>query len=100
MAIAWGRARGVNVDAIRNGKRWLIEVKGEGSLNAMRVNYFLSMRGELLQRMDDPAAHYSIAVPDLKQFRNLWSRLPALGKQRTMITALFVAGDGGVEECN
>jgi hypothetical protein len=98
VAIAWERARGVDIDAISNGQRWLIEVKGEGSLQAMRVNYFLSMLGELLQRMDDPVARYSIAVPDLKQFRNLWSRLPILAKQRTTITALFVAGDGGVEE--
>ena len=55
----------------------------------MRVNYFLSMLGETLQRMDDPDASYSIAVPDLPQFRGLWARLPALAKSRTQISAIF-----------
>jgi hypothetical protein len=95
--VAWARARGVDIDATRNNERWLIEVKGQGSLDAMRVNYFLAMLGELLQRMHDPTASYSIALPDLKQFRNLWSRLPTLAKQRTTITALFVSEDGSVE---
>jgi hypothetical protein len=95
--IAWGRSRGVDIGAIRNNERWLIEVKGQGSLDAMRVNYFLAMLGEILQRMNDPKALYSIALPDIKQFRNLWARLPALAKQRTTITALFVSEDGKVE---
>ena len=60
--------------------------------------YFISMLGETLQRMDDPSAKYSIAIPDVKQFRNLWYRLPNLAKQRTSITALFVAGNGNVSE--
>jgi hypothetical protein len=64
----------------------------------MRVNYFLGVLGETLQRMDDPKAAYSIALPDLKQFRNLWTRLPLLAKQRSEITALFVRGDGQVEQ--
>jgi hypothetical protein len=96
--IAWARSRGVDIAATREGEKWLIEVKGEGSLNAMRVNYFLAMLGELLQRMDDESAKHSIALPDLKQFRNLWSRLPGLAKRRTGITALFVRPDGFVEE--
>jgi hypothetical protein len=62
----------------------------------MRVNYFLGILGETLQRMDNPDATYSIALPDLKQFRNLWSRLPALAKERTKIDALFVNRDGTV----
>ena len=63
----------------------------------MRVNYFLHVLGEAPQRMDDPHAAYSIALPDLKQFRNLWGRLPQLAKQRTGITAIFVNEDGNVE---
>jgi hypothetical protein len=69
-----------------------------GSLDAMRVNYFLGVLGETLQRMDDPKASYSIALPDRKQFRNLWNRLPVLAKQRTQITALFVSDGGQVEQ--
>ena len=96
--VRWGRGRGVDVDASRRSERWRIEVKGGGSLDPMRVNYFLAVLGELLQRMDDPAARYSIALPDMKQFRGLWSRLPTLAKTRTHITALFVAALGEVVE--
>ncbi len=96
--IAWGKARGADIDASRAGRRWLIEVKGSGSRPAMRHNYFLAALGECLQRIDDPLAKYSIAFPDLQQFRNLWERLPELAKRRTEITCLFIDEAGGVSE--
>ena len=64
----------------------------------MRVNYFLAILGETLQRMDDEAACYSIAFPDMAQYRGLWIRLPDLAKSRTGISALFVTHDGEVTE--
>lgn len=96
--IKMGHERGIDIEANRNGARWIIEVKGPGSLQPMRVNYFLAILGETLQRMDDPSARYSIALPDLPQFRGLWTRLPLLAKERTTIDALFVHPDGSVEE--
>lgn len=72
-------------------------LEGAGSLQPMRVNYFLAILGETLQRMGDASACYSIALPDMPQFRNLWGRLPDLAKQRTKITALFVSADGQIE---
>jgi hypothetical protein len=95
--IAWGKARGVDIVAMRGAERWLIEVKGRGSRPEMRVNYFLAMLGELLQRMADDGASYSIAMPDLPQFRRLWNRLPQLAKRRTGISAIFVTDLGAVE---
>jgi hypothetical protein len=64
----------------------------------MRVNYFLAVLGETLQRMRNPQAKYSIALPDIPQFRGLWRRLPELAKRRTGITALFVSDIGQVDE--
>lgn len=96
--VAWGHVHGIDIDAINESKRWVIEVKGQGSLSPMRVNYFLGILGETLQRMEDPNAKYSIALPDIQQFRNLWRRLPFLAKSRTGITALFVDKDGNVSE--
>jgi len=98
--IAWGGTRGIDIDATRGSERWIIEVKGIGTLTAMRVNYFIGMLGETLQRMNDPKAKYSIAMPDVDQFRNLWARLPELAKQRTRISAIFVSDNGKVEESN
>jgi len=96
--IAWGCEHGVDVDATKENNRWMIEVKGQGSRDAMRVNYFLGILGEMLQRMEDPNAKYSIALPDIQQFRNLWRKLPFLAKSRTGITAIFVDKDGSVIE--
>ena len=97
--IAWGKERGVDIEAVgRDGQRWLIEVKGCGSRQPMRVNYFVAVLGESLQRMDDPNARYSIAFPDMAQFHGLWDRLPQLAKDRTGITALFVGSNGQIRE--
>lgn len=96
--IAWGRDHGIDIDATKEDKRWVIEVKGQGSRDPMRVNYFLGILGETLQRMEDPNAKYSIALLDMQQFRNLWRRLPFLAKSRTGITAIFVDKDGNVSE--
>jgi hypothetical protein len=69
--LARGHQHGIDINATTDDKRWVIEVKGCGSRNAMRVNYFLAILGEILQRMDDPNARYSIALPNIQQFRKL-----------------------------
>jgi hypothetical protein len=94
--VAWGKSHGADIRANRGEEQWIIEVKGIGSLAPMRVNYFVAILGETLQRMHDPSSKYSIALPDVQQFRRLWDRLPRLAKQWTQISALFVALDGAV----
>ncbi len=96
--VAWGHIYGSDIEAIKGNQRWIIEVKGQGSRNPMRVNYFLGILGETLQRMEDPLSKYSIALPDMQQFRNLWKRLPLLAKSRTGITAIFINEDGDINE--
>jgi hypothetical protein len=96
--VAWGQSQGFDIIAEKDGARWMIEVKGLGSWQQVRVNNFTAILGETLQRMDTPEAKYSIALPDIPQFRGLWERLPDLAKQRTMINALFVSGGGDIEE--
>lgn len=95
--VAWGKARGVDIEADRNNEKWLIEVKGCGSRPEMRVNYFIGMLGELLQRMDRPDARYSIATPDIAQFRRLWDRLPKYAKSRLSLSMLLVKSDYSIE---
>lgn len=97
VSTAMGKQHGVDIRATRGKEVWLIEVKGCGSRDPMRVNYFLCVLGEVLQRMDDPDAKYSIALPDLKQFRRLWARLPMEAKRRTEIGALFVDETGHID---
>ncbi len=95
--VAWGGQHGIDIDARRGTERWIIEVKGCGSRSEMRVNYFLGILGETLQRMDDPTARYSIVLPDMRQFRNLWNKLPWLAKQRTTIDIILVSEDGKMD---
>ena len=95
---AWGHKRGVDIDARRGNERWLIEVKGPGASSQARVNYFLGILGETLRRMDDSGARYSIALPDMKQYRNLWYSLPKLAKERTCIDMILVDSIGNIEE--
>ena len=94
--LAEGRAHGIDIEARRGSERWVIEAKGLGSSDPMRVNYFLAVLGCLLQRMSDDRATYSIALPDHRQFERLWMRLPALAKQRTGISLLLVSDAGQV----
>ncbi len=96
--VAWGSARGIDVEAKRSTDRWIIEVKVLESSSSMIVNSFISVLGEILQRMNDQHCKYSIALPDSEPFRRLWERLPALAKDRTGITALFVNAAGTVKE--
>jgi len=95
---AWGHKRGVDIDAKRGSERWLIEVKGPGASSQARVNYFLGILGETLRRMDDAGARYSIAFPDMKQYRNLWYSLPKLAKERTAIDMILVDSNGSIEK--
>jgi hypothetical protein len=96
--VAWGRARGIDIVALRGAERWVIECKGTGSILPMQNNYFVGVIGELIQRMSDERAKHSIAFPDVPKFRRLWSELPAMVKDRLKLSALLVSEDGTVSE--
>ncbi len=87
-----------DIEARAGRKKWIIGVKGFFPPEGDPAKPFVSALGEMLQRMDDPAVKYSIAVPDVPPFYRLWKRLPLLAKQRTGITALFVRPTGQVRE--
>lgn len=84
--------------AIKKKKKWIIEVKGFSPLSSTRISYFYSVIGEILLRMSDKKAKYSIALPDIEQFRKLWGQFPALAKKRTSLSIIFVGADSTVEE--
>ena len=97
--VAEGNARGIDIEAKKDTKIWVIEVKGCGSRSQMKNNYFLAIIGTILQRMNDNNARYSIALPNLPKYRRLWSELPLIAKQRTQIDAIFVNSDCSMEFC-
>jgi hypothetical protein len=97
--IVWSTSNhGIDIEARRGAERWIIQVKGSTSFPAVLINNFLLVLGEIVQRMDEPDCKYSIALPDIEQFRRLWERLPELAKSRMQVTALFVNFEGKVAE--
>ncbi len=96
--IARGYTHGIDIEAKKGISRWIIEVKSIESTSPLPVNSFVSVLGEIIQRMDDPDCKYSIALPDIQQFRRLWGRLPLLAKSKLGITALFIDARGIVTE--
>jgi hypothetical protein len=94
--IAWGGERGVDILAQRSTDRWIIEAKGHGDYPQKQGNYFLNGLSELLQRMDDPVARYSLAFPDIPRYKGLWERLPKLVKELLNLSMLFVDENGTV----
>ena len=98
--IAFGNKKGADIVASKDSSTWIIEVKGTASRPPMFNNYFLSIIGEILQRMDTSAAKYSIAFPNNQKFKRLWNELPSEAKKRLGITMLIVHSDGEIEEVN
>lgn len=87
-----------DIEARRGNQRWVIKVKGAVAYDPNLIRHFLSGLGELLQRMDDPACKYSVALPDISPCRRMWERMPVLARERTGISALFVNSAGEVFE--
>lgn len=93
VAVAWGRIRGIDIDARHpSGHRYVIEAKGQvAAAGAQQVNYFLGALGELVQRMDDPHATYALALPAHRQYRGLVDRLPEHGRERLGLVVFWVS---------
>jgi hypothetical protein len=90
VTVAWGRDRGIDVEAHRGTEDLYLEAKGEAANSPQQVNYFLGALGELVQRLRDPTAGYGLGLPDNPQYRRLVERLPELARQRLNLTVLFV----------
>lgn len=95
-----GHARGADIVAQNGNEQLVIEVKGCGSCQPMRLNYFLAILGEVLQRMDSAESQYFIALPKMQQYEKLWYGLPILAKQRTTISLILVDDNGHLEFLN
>jgi hypothetical protein len=78
-----GTKHGVDIEATHNREGTLIiEAKGEGTLNPMRVNFFVMVLGELMQKMDSSDKQYGIAFPAHQQYVKLIHKLPLHVKQQ------------------
>ncbi len=94
VTVAWGRERGIDIDARRGAERWVIEAKGNAPRGPQQVNYFLHALGELVQRMSDDTAQYGLALPDDPQYHGLVARLPPVARRRLALIVFFVRREG------
>ncbi|MGD1012249.1 MAG: MarR family transcriptional regulator [Acidimicrobiales bacterium] len=90
VAVAWGHARGIDIEASRGDEHIVLEAKGAVALQPQQVNYFVGAMGELVQRMRDPVSLYGLALPDNPQYRGLVARLPEAARRRVVHVVLFV----------
>lgn len=89
--IAWGRDRGIDIQAFAGNNRLILEAKGEAPTPQQEGNYFLGAVGELVQRTADPEGTYGLALPDNARYRGLVARLPSLARERVLHVVLFVS---------
>jgi len=93
VSVAWGRTRGIDIDATRGTEHFVIEAKGAGRYDQMSRNFFFVVLGDLLQRMTDEHTRHGLALPDMPPFINLVQRFPELARRRTQITFLLASRD-------
>lgn len=97
VTVAWGHTRGIDILATKNTDTVVIEAKGIGAHAQARTNYFLSVLGEILQRMESNDFTYYIAFPDHPKYRKLWETLPNVAKINTKLGMILVNENGELE---
>ena len=96
--VRWGHIRGIDIEAIRNDERFVLEAKGEGISDQVRGNYFNGALGELISRMNAPNARYGLALPAHRGFSGLVVRTPLWIRQRLNLWFFFVRPiEGGLQ---
>ena len=94
VAVAWGRERGVDIDARHlDGRRYMIEAKGGLASDQQQGNYFLGAIGELVQRMAEPEVQYALALPANRRYRGLVNRLHRHAWERLGLVVFWVQRD-------
>jgi hypothetical protein len=88
----------IDIEGTSGSQRWVVVIIKMEQADVQPVNSFISVLGEILQRMEAPNDKYSIAIPDTLPLNRLWKRLPLLAKERTGVTALFVSSSGSIRE--
>lgn len=91
-----GTQYGIDIRATKKKRVWIIEVKGSVQSRTQNVNYFLAVLGEILQRMKRKNYKYSIALSNIKQYKNLWGKLPRVAKSRLHLSVLFISNNGEI----
>jgi DNA-binding transcriptional MocR family regulator len=93
VAVIFGQAEGIDIEARSEDGRILIEARGEAASPQQATDHFLSALGAIVRWMTDPDARYGLALPDNKVYRELVQKLPSLGRSRLNLTVFYVKRD-------
>ena len=95
VAVIFGKAGGIDIEAAKENERILIEARGEAASPQQQTDLFLTALGAIVRWMTDPDARYGIALPDNQVYRGLVQKLPSLSRSRLNLTVFYVrrAGD-------
>ena len=92
------RGPGIDIEARKDGHRWLIEAKGDAKNDKANQDLnFYGALGQIVAYRSDANAKYSVALPDLPHYRNRWAKLPRAARS-AVDTCIFVTGIQGVSE--
>ena len=88
--------RGIDIEATKDSRKAIIEVKGCGVHKTAMRNNFNYVFGQILKDMQDNNAEYYVAFPHIQPYIGLWDSIPKLAKDRTGIKVIWVDIDGKV----
>lgn len=90
-------AQGIDIEATKEAREAIIEVKGWGIHSTAMRNNFYAVLGQILKDMNNPNAEYYVAFPEIHPYTKLWGNLPNLAKQKTSVKAIWVDSTGNIK---
>lgn len=85
---------GIDIEAIKDNRKAIIEVKGCGAHTTAMSNNFNNVFGQILKDMQDKNAEYYVAFPHIQPYIRLWEGIPDLAKNRISVNVIWVDANG------
>lgn len=85
---------GIDIEATKDNRKAIIEVKGCGAHPTAMSNNFNSVFGQVLKDMQNKDFEYYVAFPYIQPYIRLWNNLPQLAKDRMLINVIWVDSNG------
>ncbi|MEG0264538.1 MAG: AT hook domain-containing protein [Erysipelotrichaceae bacterium] len=83
------------IEAFHDDKKWVINVQGIKRGRKQTLPVKLS---EVMKRIDDENAHYSIAFNDSLTYRRQWNEIPSRVKERLNMSVILADKKGNITE--
>lgn len=85
---------GIDIEATKNNRNIVIEVKGCGLHATAMSNNFNNVFGQIIKDMKDKNAEYYVAFPHIQPYIRLWESISDLAKNRLRVNVIWVDTNG------